>query len=120
MQSQVMIPNGNTLVMGGLVQDSPNATYSKVPVLGDIPGLGWAFKSENKSMSKDNLLIFLTPTIVKDSDFQPTTSTFLQSKPRTMRSPMNPNSIWDGAEPEKGWDNPAPIPGEFDSPAKGK
>ncbi|MGA2248067.1 MAG: secretin N-terminal domain-containing protein [Verrucomicrobiota bacterium] len=114
-QSQVMIPNGNTLVMGGLVQDSPNATYSKVPFLGDIPGLGWAFHSESKSMSKDNLIIFLTPTIVKDSDFQPSASasTFLQSKPRTMRSPMNPNKIWDGAEPEKSWDNPAPVPNEF-------
>jgi type II secretory pathway component GspD/PulD (secretin) len=101
--------------MGGLVQDSPNATYSKVPFLGDIPGLGWAFHSESKSMSKDNLIIFLTPTIVKDSDFQPSASasTFLQSKPRTMRSPMNPNKIWDGAEPEKSWDNPAPVPNEF-------
>jgi len=114
-QSQVMIPNGNTLVMGGLVQDSPNATYTKVPFLGDIPGLGWAFHSESKSMSKDNLLIFLTPTIVKDSDFQPTATTFLQSKPRTMRSPMNPHKKWDGAEPESGWDNPAPIPNEFNA-----
>lgn len=112
--SQVMIPNGNTLVMGGLVQDSPTATYSTVPWLGDIPGLGWAFKSESKSMSKDNLLIFLTPTIVKDADFQPANTTFLQSKPRTMRSPMNPHKPWDGAEPDSGWDNPAPIPGEFD------
>lgn len=119
-QSQVMIPNGHTLVMGGLVQDSPNATYSKVPVLGDIPGLGWAFHSENKSMSKDNLIIFLTPTIVKDSDFQSTVTTFLQSKPKTMKSPMNPNKIWDGAEPESGWNNPAPIPGEFDDPKPGK
>lgn len=114
-QSQVMIPNGNTLVMGGLVQDSPNATYSKVPLLGDIPGLGWAFKSESKSMSKDNLIIFLTPTIVKDSDFQPAASTFLQSKPRTMRSPMNPHKAWDGAEPDAGWDNPAPLPNEFNA-----
>jgi type II secretory pathway component GspD/PulD (secretin) len=112
-QSQVMIPNGNTLVMGGLVQDSPNATYSKVPVLGDIPGLGWAFHSESKSMSKDNLIIFLTPTIVRDADFQPSVTTFLQSKPKTMRSPMNPNKPWDGAEPERGWDNPAPVPDEF-------
>ena len=113
MQSQVMIPNGNTLVMGGLVQDSPNATYSKVPFLGDIPGLGWAFKSESKSMSKDNLIIFLTPTIIKDSDFQPSATTFLQSKPKTMRSPMNPHKPWDGAEPDKGWNNPAPVPNEF-------
>jgi len=114
--SQVMIPNGNTLVMGGLVQDSPNATYSKVPFLGDIPGLGWAFHSENKSMSKDNLIIFLTPTIVQDTDFQPTTSTYLQSKPKTMRSPMNPHHPWDGAEPESGWSNPAPLPDEFGNP----
>jgi type II secretory pathway component GspD/PulD (secretin) len=114
--SQVMIPNGNTLVMGGLVQDSPNATYSSVPVLGNIPGMGWAFKSESKSMSKDNLIIFLTPTIVKDSDFQPTVSTFLQSKPKTMKSPMNPNTFWDRSEPGHAWNNPAPIPGEFDAP----
>jgi type II secretory pathway component GspD/PulD (secretin) len=112
-ESQVMIPNGNTLVMGGLVQDNPSATYSKVPFLGDIPGLGWAFHSESKSMSKDNLIIFLTPTIVRDGDFQPTDSTFLQSKPKTMMSPMNPHKPWDGAEPETDWSNPAPLPGEF-------
>jgi type II secretory pathway component GspD/PulD (secretin) len=113
--SQVMIPNGNTLVMGGLVQDNPNATYTKVPFLGDIPGLGWAFHSESKNMTKDNLIIFLTPTIVRDDDFQPTSSSFLQSKPRTMGQPMNPHQPWDGAEPrvEHDWNNPAPMPGEF-------
>jgi len=115
-ESQVIIPNGNTLVMGGLVQDSPTANYTKVPFLGDIPGLGWAFHSESKALNKDNLIIFLTPTIVQDADFQPTPTTFLQSKPKTMNSPMNPHKPWDGAEPdiERGWDNPAPLPGEFD------
>jgi type II secretory pathway component GspD/PulD (secretin) len=116
--SQVMIPDGNTLVMGGLVQDNPNATYTKVPFLGDIPGLGWAFHSESKNMTKDNLLIFLTPTIVRDADFQPAISTFLQSRPRTMGQPMNPHEPWDGAEPrvEHDWNNPAPMPGEFNVP----
>jgi|SRR5665213_706822 len=113
-ESQVMIPDGNTLVMGGLVVDNPTASYSKVPFLGDIPGLGWAFHSESKTMSKDNLIIFLTPTIVRDSDFQPTPSDYLQSKPKTMPSPMNPHKPWDGAEPESGWNNPAPLPDEFD------
>jgi general secretion pathway protein D len=112
--SQVMIPNGNTLVMGGLVQDSPTASYTKVPFLGDIPGLGWAFRSEKKSMNKDNLIIFLTPTIVRDADFRPTETDFLQSKPKTMKSPMNPNTLWDSAQPRGNWSNPAPVPGEFD------
>jgi len=115
-ESQVTIPNGNTLVMGGLVQDAPTASYNKVPMLGDIPGMGWAFRSESKSMSKDNLIIFLTPTIVKDDDFQPTVSTYLQSQPKTMHSPMNPHKKWDGAETQSDWSNPAPIPGEFDPP----
>jgi type II secretory pathway component GspD/PulD (secretin) len=115
--SQVMIPNGNTLVMGGLVQDNPTASYTKVPVLGDIPGLGWAFRSESKSMTKDNLIIFMTPTIIKNTDFQQASSIssdFLQSKPAVMKSRMNPSTVWDGAEPRGDWSNPAPVPGEFD------
>src|SRR5208282_3873641 len=72
-ETQVLIPNAHTLVMGGLVQDNPNASYTKVPILGDIPVLGLAFRSESKSMQKDNLLIFITPTIVQDADFKPTT-----------------------------------------------
>ncbi|MGO9586699.1 MAG: type II secretion system protein GspD [Limisphaerales bacterium] len=113
--SQVMIPNGNTLVMGGLVLDNPTATYSKVPVLGDIPGLGWAFKSESKTIEKDNLIIFMTPTIIKNADFQQASSSsadFLKSKPAVMKSSLNPNSIWDSAEPRGDWSNPAPGPDE--------
>jgi type II secretory pathway component GspD/PulD (secretin) len=115
--SQVMIPNGNTLVMGGLVQDNPTASYTKVPLLGDIPGLGWAFRSESKTMIKDNLIIFMTPTIIRNTDFQQASSApsdYLQSKPAVMKSRMNPNTIWDGAQPRGDWSNPAPMPGEFD------
>jgi type II secretory pathway component GspD/PulD (secretin) len=112
--TQVLIPNANTLVMGGLVKDNPQASYTKVPLLGDIPGLGWAFRSENKSLDKDNLIIFITPTIVKDTDFSATTTDFLQSKPHTMKSPMNPHTMWDGAQPAGDWSNPNPTPGEFD------
>jgi type II secretory pathway component GspD/PulD (secretin) len=109
--TQVMIPDANTLVMGGLVQDNPTAQWYQVPLLGDIPGLGWAFKSENVQMDKDNLIIFITPTIVKDDDFQPTTTDFLASRPKQMKEPMNPNSAWD--RPEPNWMNPTPTPGEF-------
>ncbi|MGH7981404.1 MAG: type II secretion system protein GspD, partial [Limisphaerales bacterium] len=109
--TQVMIPDGKTLVMGGLVEDNPTASYTQVPVLGNIPYLGWAFKSESVSMDKENLVIFITPTIVRDSDFQPATTDFLASKPPEMREPMNPNSFWD--KPESDWSDPTPSPGEF-------
>ncbi len=103
--TQVLIPNANTLVMGGMVSDSPNVSYTKVPVLGDIPLLGYAFRSENKTAQKDNLLIFITPTIVKDTDFQPATTDFLKSRATTMKAPLNPNKIWDSAAPYD-WSNP--------------
>jgi type II secretory pathway component GspD/PulD (secretin) len=104
--TQVLIPNANTLVMGGLVKDSPSASYTKVPILGDIPGLGWAFRSESKSLDKDNLIIFITPTILKDTDFHPATTDFLNSQPRSMSGQMNPNSRWDSAQPNGDWSDP--------------
>ena len=113
-ETQVMIPDGNTLVMGGLVEDNPTASYTQVPVLGNIPYLGWAFKSETASMDKENLVIFITPTIVKDTDFQPASTDFLASKPAPMKEPMNPNSFWDKPG-ETDWSNPAPAPGEFNN-----
>ena len=48
MDTQVLIPNANTLVMGGLVDDNPTDAGTKVPVLGDIPFLGAAFRSSSK------------------------------------------------------------------------
>ena len=104
--TQVLIPDGNTLVMGGLVRDSPNATYTKIPVLGDIPVLGIAFRSESKSVEKDNLLIFITPTIVVEADFQLAKTDFLKSKPVTMKPVLHPNTIWDGAKPSRNWSDP--------------
>jgi general secretion pathway protein D len=87
-----------------------------VPVLGDIPGIGWGFRSENKTMDKDNLLIFMTPTIIQDSDFAaaPEAEDYLKSKPTPMQSRMNPNTWWDSGRPRGNWSNPAPVPGEFD------
>ena len=112
--TQVLIPNGHTLVMGGLIRDNPTSSYSKVPILGDIPWLGWGFRSEDKSMEKDNLIIFLTPTIVQEEDFTPTPSNFLKQKEHVMKQSMDPHSWWDSGEPRGNWSNPSPAPGEFD------
>jgi general secretion pathway protein D len=56
------------VVIGGLIQDQEQDIISKVPFLGDIPGLGWLFKTSSKQRTKTNLLILLTPTIVKSAD----------------------------------------------------
>ena len=109
-ETQVLIPNANTLVMGGLVNDSPSSQSSKVPLLGDIPYLGYAFRSETKSLNKQNLIIFITPTIVKDNDFQPNSSDYLSTAPNSadLKSPVkfNPNSSWDTTKTPD-WSNPS-------------
>ncbi len=109
METHVLIPNSNTLVLGGLVEDSPKADYTKVPLLGDIPGLGKLFSSEAKEVNKVNLLIFITPTIVKDTDFRTSKSgEYLMSKPQVMKDPLNPKTAWDGSQPNGAWSNPIP------------
>jgi type II secretory pathway component GspD/PulD (secretin) len=72
-----------------------------VPLLGDIPGLGRLFRHSDKTELKKNLMIFVTPTIVKDSDYQPTVSTFLSSKPEELPD-QNFSSPWNNATP-KDW-----------------
>src|SRR5262249_47286803 len=93
----VMVPSGHTLVLGGLVQDDNRSASTKVPVLGDIPGLGRAFRSDSKSRQKNNLLVFVTPTIVQDSDFQPTQSHFLQTPLQTTEE--KDWNAWDSGKP---------------------
>lgn len=60
----VLIRDRDTLAMGGLMRDKTIHSESKVPLLGDIPVLGWLFKQKSKSTSKVNLLFFLTPKIL--------------------------------------------------------
>lgn len=79
-ETHVMVPSGNTLVMGGLISDSTQKAYTKVPFLGDIPGLGYAFRKESKAREKANLVIFLTPTIIEGEDFQPYRTDFLNTQ----------------------------------------
>lgn len=106
MDTQVLIPNANTLVMGGLVDDNPSSTSTKVPILGDIPYLGSAFRFEDKLNEKKNLLIFITPTILQDTDFHPTTTDFLNAQPQMSKQALNPNHMMDGSKPYN-WADPS-------------
>jgi type II secretory pathway component GspD/PulD (secretin) len=63
-QASVLIKDGHTLALGGLIQEDVTRAYTKVPIMGDIPGLGAAFRSRSFTKNKRNLLIFITPTLV--------------------------------------------------------
>jgi general secretion pathway protein D len=65
-KSVVTIRDQQSIVLGGLIKDSVSQTVNKVPLLGDIPILGYLFKSTSKTITKQNLLIILTPYIIKD------------------------------------------------------
>ena len=109
-QTQVLIPSGNTLVMGGLMSDSTKNIYSKVPILGDIPLVGRAFSHSNKSRDKRNLIIFVTPTVVKDSDYQVAEKNdFLQTRATQIPSGIDTRNAYDSAK-RRDWSNPQAIP----------
>jgi type II secretory pathway component GspD/PulD (secretin) len=65
-RTSVRIRDGSTLMIGGLLSDQTTVTVRKVPFLGSIPVIGRLFTSENKQTSKMELMIFITPTLVKD------------------------------------------------------
>ena len=58
--------DGETIVLGGLIDDDVQESVKKVPLLGDIPLLGRIFQSSSTSRTKRNLMVFLRPTIVRD------------------------------------------------------
>ena len=63
--TNVMVRNGETLMIGGLIFDQDDSTIDKLPYLGDLPFFGRFFKSDGKSKSQNELLIFITPTIIE-------------------------------------------------------
>jgi len=66
-ESNVVVDDGNIIVIGGLLEDAYSSGEDKVPVFGDVPVLGNLFRSENRSRRKTNLMIFLRPTVVRDA-----------------------------------------------------
>jgi len=66
METTTIAKDQQTIVIGGLVRDNIILSERKVPLLGDIPFLGWLFKFQSRAVEKLNLLVFLTPTLVRD------------------------------------------------------
>ncbi|MDH3810042.1 MAG: type II secretion system secretin GspD, partial [Desulfuromonadales bacterium] len=68
LRNTVLVENNRTVVLGGLIDTNVIESVTKVPILGDIPFLGWLFKRTSTQEEKTNLLIFINPTIIKDAE----------------------------------------------------
>jgi len=66
-ESNVLVDDGSIVVLGGLLSDEYSGGASQVPLFGDIPVIGWLFKSESRSRTKKNLMVFLRPVVVRDA-----------------------------------------------------
>jgi general secretion pathway protein D len=67
-ETNVVVDDGQILVLGGLIEDRYNENKTKVPLLGDIPYLGALFRSESRQKTRTNLMVFLRPVVMRDVD----------------------------------------------------
>ncbi|MBT6585433.1 MAG: type IV pilus secretin PilQ, partial [Gammaproteobacteria bacterium] len=66
-KTQVLVNNGETIVLGGVFQTVVSESVEKTPVLGDLPWLGSLFRNKTKQDDKQELLIFITPRLIRDA-----------------------------------------------------
>jgi general secretion pathway protein D len=119
-ENTVVVNDGDTVVIGGLISDRFSDVLTKVPFLGDIPILGWAFKTKVRALKKVNLLVFLTPHIVrsptqmeyesirKREEFISRTKTGLE---------LSPEERW---QEEQRWTESVTSGAPYEPPQKGK
>ncbi|RKY22849.1 MAG: hypothetical protein DRP90_00150 [Planctomycetota bacterium] len=74
--SKMIIPDGNTGVLAGFVKNTNSKSGNKIPLLGDIPLLGWLFKNRHSENKKEVLLIFITPTVISSTSTAEVTKEF--------------------------------------------
>ncbi|MCY4320928.1 MAG: hypothetical protein OXC37_00765 [Bdellovibrionaceae bacterium] len=79
-ETKMVLHDGETAVLGGLLTDKETKSENKVPILGDIPIIGWFFKGAEVRKEKRNLLVFITPTIIKGKDQKRKTKDLLGKK----------------------------------------
>ena len=73
--NNIRVKDGDTLVIGGLIYEEDSKNVKKIPLLGDIPGIGFFFRSVDNTKSKQELVLLITPHIIKDSEDLVTTGT---------------------------------------------
>jgi general secretion pathway protein D len=79
-ETQVTMPTGHTMVLGGVIEDAEADQKSGIPILQDIPLLGWLFRTQSTQQKKTNLYFFLTPHILNEDDFSDLASLTFRKK----------------------------------------
>jgi general secretion pathway protein D len=91
MKTSVVVNDNEALALGGLIQEKENTTKSKVPVLGDIPVLGAAFRQKNDAVSRTELIMFIRPRVIRDmNEARQVTAEF--RKQLTIQAPRVPSN----------------------------
>jgi len=108
-QTRVGIKNGQTIVIGGLMEDRKTETIDKIPFLGDIPILGEAFKRHQDKKSKTELLIFLTPHVAGDPDNLKEMSRQETEGTKLVPNAVDPNAFQEHKDGLQRGHNPDPV-----------
>jgi len=96
-RTKVLIDDGAILVLGGLIEDKVTETKSKVPLLGDIPGIGRLFRNSSKKVDKTNLMVFLRPKILSTqvAGYEETRKRYLDLQQKQIHLKDRTSLIWD-------------------------
>ncbi|WP_288129773.1 type II secretion system secretin GspD [Microbulbifer sp.] len=111
-RTKVLIDDGAILVLGGLIEDKVNEGSSKVPLLGDIPGIGRLFRNTDKKVDKINLMVFLRPKILSSqiAGYEETRRRYRDMQEKQLRLRGETSRLWD-------WDRGDILPDLLPPPA---
>jgi len=120
-KTTILADDGQTIVLGGLIQDDVKKSVAKVPILGDIPVLGYLFRASSNSKVKRNLLVFLRPTLLRDTASTAELSARhyenirslqvnVSKNGRLSRLPENIEAIYQGYKPRAAGEETTPAP----------
>src|SRR5260221_370886 len=121
LETKVVVDDGNTIVLGGLIQNTLNVTTQQIPLLGDIPFLGALFRFKSEERKRTNLMIFLRPVIIRsvEDGYRVTQDRYEYLRGYTRGEGPERENIYDRMEPVPPAPPPEPparTPGQ-DSPA---
>lgn len=117
-KTTVIVDDGGTIVLGGLIDEDVQESISKVPILGDIPILGHLFKSTTTSKRKRNLMVFLRPTIIRDgvtmNEISHRKYNYIRAQQLDRQSQGIPLMPFESGPALPPWDDKLTLPPSFD------